>query len=457
MLSPHRLAAVSFLVMESLVWFALATVFAGASGGAGPSYITILLAMLGAYALTRGLLRFDLSVPALVIAGAGVTVLALTLLLNIQYNPEGSVLSFAWLSGFADSPDGYLATRWPQTWGVIAACVVWFRGVWAAQQTLSYAIVLATFSLGLLLFVVVLVAGGGTNAGARVAQAALPFFLSGLFTLALVHLEGDALSGAGGRRGPWLSVVAGTVAALGFASAALGLFPLGFFNRLLAPVGLLLLRVLDLIILLIAFPISWLATFIITRIIGRDVEWPRFDRTATQSAERLQEQGERGAVAAFFLAIIKFLFVLAVIAAVAYVLYRVFRRLRKPARSADELRESLEDAGGVGDDLNALLRGLLGRFQRARQMGEPDLPSGIRRMRRIYVEMLDDAETRGAVRPEPATPAEFAPVLTGVYADRGPQEISARFAEARYGLMEPPPDDLARLDAAAQALRRALR
>jgi hypothetical protein len=123
-------------------------------------------------------------------------------------------------------------------------------------QTLSYGHVLATFSLGLILFVVVLVAGGGTNAGDTVAPAALPFFLSGLFTLALVHLEGDAPAPTEdqGRRGPWLSVVAGTVAAQGLASGALGLFPLGFFNRLLAPLGLLLLRILDVIILLIAFP-----------------------------------------------------------------------------------------------------------------------------------------------------------------------------------------------------------
>src|SRR5262245_44281433 len=114
MLAPSRLATLSYLLMESLVWYALASVLAGAGGGTGPLYLTVLLSILGGFLLTRGLQRFELSPVAVVGVGAGVTILALTILLNVQYNAGGSVLSLGWLTGFAGSPDGFLQSRWPQ-------------------------------------------------------------------------------------------------------------------------------------------------------------------------------------------------------------------------------------------------------------------------------------------------------------------------------------------------------
>ncbi|MGH2601672.1 MAG: hypothetical protein ACRDJ9_20085, partial [Dehalococcoidia bacterium] len=223
------MATLSFLVMESLIWYAAAQFLAGGAGGRGPAYVTVLLATLGGFGLARALQRFDLSSLPLVLIGGVATIVPLVVLLNLQYNAGGNPLSFDWLAGVVDSPDTYLQTRWPQTWGVVIVSAAWLRSVWAAQQDFGYGLVLATFSIGLLVFAVMLVFGQGTRAGERVNTAALPFFLTGLLTLALVHLQEAEETDSGFARGPWLPIVLGTVGGLGVVSAALGLFPLGLF------------------------------------------------------------------------------------------------------------------------------------------------------------------------------------------------------------------------------------
>jgi hypothetical protein len=447
MTNRGHLTTLSFIVMESLVLYVISLVLSGGAGGSGPAYITVLLGMLGGFGLSRGLQRLDLSVPALVLAGAGGTVLALTLLLNLQYNFGGNPLSFSWFTGFADAPDGYLQTRWPQTWGVLVVCVGWVRGVWIAQQDLTYGLVLMSFSIGLVIFVVTLIFGQSTHAGDWINLAALPFFLSGLLTLALMQLLVAEESGSRAARGPWLQVVLGTVAGLGVISALLGLFPLGLVNRLLAPVGLLLLRILDLVIYAIALPVSWLVTQLLSRIVGDNVEWQMDTTTATDAAEQVQEQGDQSAFVGFLLVLIKFLFVLIIVAIVAYILYRIFRHLRRPTtRAGDEVREAIDAEGGLGGDLNALFRGLLNRWRRTGPDREPELTPNARRVRRLYLELLDDAEGRGAPRPPPATPHEFAPRLTQTYQGSAPLHLSEGFAAARYGRVEPTSDEVAALE-----------
>ncbi|MGH2583443.1 MAG: hypothetical protein ACRDJE_00850, partial [Dehalococcoidia bacterium] len=125
------MATLSFLVMESLIWYAAAQFLAGGAGGRGPAYVTVLLATLGGFGLARALQRFDLSSLPLVLIGGVATIVPLVVLLNLQYNAGGNPLSFDWLAGVVDSPDTYLQTRWPQTWGVVIVSAAWLRSVWA--------------------------------------------------------------------------------------------------------------------------------------------------------------------------------------------------------------------------------------------------------------------------------------------------------------------------------------
>jgi hypothetical protein len=451
----ERMAILSFLIMESLVWFILATVVAGGSGGAGPTFVTVLVATLGGFGLSRALQHFDLEPKTLVAVGGAVSVFALLLMLNLQYNPGGNPLSLSWLTGFVASPDGFLASRWPQTWGVVIVVGAWFRAVQVAQQDFTYNLVLGSFSIGLALVVLVLLLAQSSRVDDAINAAALPFFVCGLLALALTQLRRASQPDADFLRGPWLPVLLGTVATLALVSFAIGAFPIDLFNRLLAPVGMLALRLLDLIILAIALPIGWLLTQIITRLIGREgIEWPRLNNLATNTAERVQEQGDQNVFAMFFLLVFKFLFVLAIAAALAYLIYRVFRRLRRPARGADEVRESVYSEGSLGADLSALLRGMFGRLGRGDEQREPPLPAGILRLRRLYVRVLDDAATRGTVRPPPATPHEFSPSLTSAFHSPVPDRLSERFAAGRYGHVEPSREEVAALERAVAEMEK---
>lgn len=442
------LAHAMLLVAESLAFFTLATVLASGAGGDGPAFPTVLLAMVGGFALIRALLRFDISPVAQALVGAGLTALVLLVLLNVQYQPGGNPLSLAWLGGFFDGPDHYLTSRWPQTWGAIVIVIAWFRAVFRAQHELTYQSALVTFSAGLILFVIALLFGQSSTAVTAINVAALPFFGCSLLALALIQIRRADQSDAELTRGPWLGVMIGIVGALAAISVLVGFFPLAWLDRLLAPVGRVALAILDLLILVIAYPIGWLATWLLSLLLGdRQIAFPQTTQVASDAVQQVQREGERGAVLAFFLTILKFLFVLGMILLAAYIVFRVFRRLRRPAREADEVRESVYGEGSLSGDLRDLFDGLLNRLRRGDAAdGQPPLsPAGLR-VRRIYLRALDKAAERGSVRPPAATPHEFSPTLSNSLDLTEPDQLSDRFAAARYGRLEPTGDEIASLE-----------
>ena len=63
-------------------------------------------------------------------------------------------------------------------------------------------------------------------------------------------------------------------------------------------------------------------------------------------------------------------------------------------------------------------------------------------------EVLADAERRGNVRPIARTPLQFATALRSEYGSDVPAEISERFSRLRYGGVDSPHADVARLEQA---------
>ena len=453
-MTRERIATLSFLVMESLAWFMLAAVLAGAAGGDGPAYPAVLIATLGGFGIVRALLYFDVTPAAQVIAGAAVSVVVLLVLVNTQYHPGGNPFSLAPVRvPFQGRAGGESAL--PQIWGTIVLVAAWFRSVQVAQQELSYTLVLGSFSVEFLGVVALLLFGQGAGAGGALNFSVVPVLLAGLFTLALIQLRRAALPGADFLRGPWLPVMLGTIGGLAAISALIGIFPLDILARLLALVGSVVLAVLDVLIYAIALPIAWLIELILSPLLGREMEPFQPRQGATDAAERLERQAERSPFIDFLTTVAQALLVLALLALVAYVLYRVFRALRRPRRSADEVRESVYAEGSVGDDLGALLHGLLGRFRRGGEAErEPPLPAGILRLRRLYLRTLDRAAARGVERPLPATPHEFSPTLSQAFGTPAPDRLSDRFAAGRYGRVEPTREELAALEGQVADLER---
>lgn len=444
----RRLAEWTLLTSEAVALFMAAAALAAVAGGRGPSFLTVWVAVLGGFMLVRLLLRFDVSAPPLVLAGAATTVLALLALGNLQYDPSAGPLSLAWLAELAAHPDGFLRDRWPAVWGVAALGAGWFRGVWAAQHELTYGRALLSTSVGLVVVVMLVLFWQGSHAAGAINTAALPYFMLGLLSLSLVHLAQAEYQTGAFLRGPWLLTLGGTVALLALLSIAAGLFPLDALNRLLAPVGWAALWLLDLVIFLIAYPIALLVVWLLRLVTGgRPLEWPQPRNLATTTAEQVQRQGEQSLLVAVLVFLLKVTLALALAALVGFVLWLIFRRLRRPWRGeeAEETREALHE-GGLGSDLAALVGALAGRFRRLGGGRQPDLPPAVLAVRRLYLRALQRAEERGVVRPPAATPYEFAPELARALGTPAAYDLSERFAAARYGLLPPTPSTLADLE-----------
>lgn len=444
----RRLAEFTLLTAEAVALFMVAAALAAVAGGRGPAFVTVWAAVLGGFVLVRLLLRFDVSAPPLVLAGAASTALALLTLGNLEYNPSGGPLALTWLFEFAAHPDAFLHGRWPAVWGVAALGAGWLRGVWAAQRDLTYERALRSASIGLGVVVLLVLFWQASRASGAINAAALPYFMLALLSLALVHLAQAEYQTGDFLRGPWLLTLGGTVALLAVLSVAAGLFPLDRLNRLLSPFGLLLLRALDLVIFLIAYPTALLIVWLVGLITGgQPLEWPQPRAVATTTAEQAQRQSEQHLLLAVMLFLLKVLLILALVALVGLVLWQVFRRLRRPGRGAEveETREALRE-GGLGHDLAALIGALAGRFRRPAREPEPALPPDVLAVRRLYLRVLQRAEERGTVRPPAATPHEFAPELARALDTPAAVDLSARFAAARYGLLSPSPSSLAELE-----------
>jgi len=130
---------------------------------------------------------------------------------------------------------------------------------------------------------------------------------------------------------------------------------------------------------------------------------------------------------------------LAIVAAIVagVIAFALRARSRSRARALGEGQVST--VGSVGEDINALLRGLFRRGERRRSAsGEGVI--------RLYSEVLIRASDKGHDRPPGGTAAEFAPELAETFQTPVTDEITAAFQEARYAGRDPDPRTLADLE-----------
>jgi hypothetical protein len=119
------------------------------------------------------------------------------------------------------------------------------------------------------------------------------------------------------------------------------------------------------------------------------------------------------------------------------ILWYAFRRFAR-ARDDDqrERRGDIEPASSLRDDLSDLLAAL------RRRLRPPARAQSAVQIRRLYFEMLDAAAGRGLVRPDAATPLQFAPALDAHFASDVPSSISRAFAASRYGELPIDPSEV---------------
>jgi len=443
----NRVTDVAFVSMEALSTFVLAALVAGIGGHRGPGLLTMVLASLGGFLLSRGLQQFDLPRQVLVSTAIIISLLGIWLLASLSLaGAQASVNPLLAVTGGTSSVAS-LDARWTEIAGLAFITMGWVRGAVAgARAALSQRVVLSSLTIGLAIMVVGLSLGRATISSRAIDQAAMPFFTTGLLSLALINLNQSEHIRGDSWRGPWLLVLAGTIGVIFAAAALAGLLPLDLFDAVLAPLGFLLLLLIDALIYLLALPTVIILNWLLTHLLRGRLHPIRLPPPPpANAAQQLRHQAHHGGLLLALINVAHFLLLLGLFAAVLFALWWAYSRLREPAPDETVVHEPLEHESGLADDLRAGLAELWRRFRPRTQDPEPPLSPRLRALRRLYLALLDRARAAGYARPPGVTPREFAPTLRRGLEEPAAEPLSYSFSAGRYGLIEPSEETLRQL------------
>ena len=454
MTGHERLLEPLAIVTEALWYFAIASVLAASLvEGAGPSLWTLLAAAGGGFYLARLLGRLDLSPQLLRTTGAIASIVALYAVLRLQYVGDLRLWELSWTGEFGAHPSN--AQR-PLVMGSFLTVVLWLRWASRARDPLTFDSILHSFSVGFFALAMAGLVDAAGDLNSSLKEVALPFFALGLVTIAAFHLAETRPEASAPLSRPWAVALLATVGLL-LALALLAM--LGLLVALAAsawvaggmdpepvllPIGQGLVWFLDRVLLVVLTPIGLLLeglAWLLSQVARNDaIQRPEF---AEQLRKVSEGNGENGSLPFSLLVLARVMagvFLATLVAVLALVIFGRFVRQRD---DRSEWRVSVWREGSLMGDLGDLLKGLLS--PRRPRPPAPNLPPDVMAVRRLYLDVLRQAEAEGLKRPPAKTPLEFAPSLAEHFRSQLPQQVSHAFAGARYGLKALPPEELHRL------------
>ncbi|MCX6020396.1 MAG: hypothetical protein NTZ05_01450 [Chloroflexi bacterium] len=382
--------------------------------------------------------QLDVPLFALRIAGAALAIIAVTVAAQIASGRSPAPWDPLWFVSPV-TQGGRPGVGAQALVATIGALAVWQRGVRLALREHGFDAVLRSFRMGLAVVASEAVAEALMPPGVGAAWVVVPFFALGLLALSLSHLEevGRAYGGAQ-RRWLWLppAVIVG-VATLA-AALALGLYRV-LWAWLLAVLSLGE-RAVNTVFFGFALIIGLFAECLVN-----GLKWlisligPRSGQLQPSGLSQLlndvrQRPTVDEALFAFIAEVIKFgIMAILIVIVVLWLARALGRRQRNQTEDLTADRESLWTDRTFGDDLQAMLANLRGAFKMPRRrwadLGEDERALVLR----SYLESLDQAEQRGAVRRADQTAEEFAPALAGAFPGAGPSaaELTQRSRRRR--------------------------
>jgi hypothetical protein len=453
-------ATIGGVILEAMTTFAaLGLLTALLTGGRfkGPGILTTIVIALAAFAISRVTQHLTIDETVLRRWAVGVSVAVFYLVARAEFAGDLAFWDLSWLGALLGGISRSIAGRPDIFIGVPGLLVLWARGVIIGQMTVNFESFLFPFSFALV--VTAITATFADAAGAREALKVLPVFATalGLTVLALAHVSRvESGPGQGFGRSWGLVLLVTLVLLLGF-TTLFATLDLGGVRALLVPVGDAALWLLNGIFLILTFLIVYPIYLLLRAIVyavGLIVSSEALDRLAQMLDEREAMRGEAPppGLPGIFLIIERIIALVVIAAAIGFALYWLYRRYMQLRRIGGGERESVFNRGSLGEDLNAIMSGLLGRFQRKRPP-RPAIDGGLDSIRRLYLRVLDRAREGGLTRPPAATPNEFAPPLVEHFRSETPEEITGAFGAARYGRRYPSRADVDRLAAKWRAIR----
>jgi hypothetical protein len=425
----------------------------------GPGLWVVALTAFGGFWLMRTLTELRLGGAFGAVALVLASVFGLNILLHLVFAEDLLIWQNQGLANFIDHPQAYVATGADlqavvDRGGVViggATAIgatflgligVWLRFLYAARRPVGFAHVLGSFGIGFAILLVFMLMSSVNDIG-QLSIYALPFFMLGLFALAVANGERAALPAEGSARtGSWSVSVTATLVLIAVVASVFGLLAAVDVAAASGYVANLIGTVLGWLLVLILTPIFWvlvpLFEFLVPDGVTDRLGQLQLRDNFIEPADA-DEEGERASIIPRWLwdAVKVLIFVVLV-----WLAYRIGRALlsRDDSDSEEAFDEFRTDTGGGGGGLGGLLRGLMRRGSR----NEAEGWFGLRAIYGVYGHSVIDVEDRGFERHHSETPLEYSHASDAVMGSVMFGEIAEAFDAARYGGHDADPDQVKR-------------
>jgi hypothetical protein len=443
----------SSLLMEAMWTYAVVAFFVAAiTDGGEPSFPGVCAVVLISYAISRFLQGSELSLGFIRAWGTLLSFLVFYVIVRADFFDSWEVWNFDWSNDLFIHTEDAMRAHVAAVFGVPLLCMFWVRGLLRGQQRTEFDEVVASFGIGVLIIAFIEIFEGSVpDMPGLVGQLAIPYVAFGLISIALAHsARADTdRSRPYGRMA--LISAAVCVAALAFVAAAAALFDFAtgleaaqdgsnaFLDAGRAIGNLLLWPLLQVLDGLFS-AIIWVRDLVFGE--PPPPEPPQQEMAESDDCiQMLLDQGvglveaqERcnpassNGLPEWIQVILRLLIMIPIVGAIVLAVALVFTRFRRRAEPG-ELKESAYQQGRLASDLSDLWQGLLSRLRPNIRIGRDHLDP----VRKLYFEVLDDAERRGLARRPAQTPDELAPALDETFHAKAPGQITRAFDDVRYG------------------------
>jgi hypothetical protein len=433
---PRSLAELTAAAMEALWVYAALAMFAQIfAGGRGPSAAILIATACSAVLITRLVRSFEVSQVALAAVGGMLSLLCIYALVRIDYLNDLALWDLAWSVDLLFSPGEALVGQSALVVGGLSVFALWVRWLILVQNKLPPEDVRSSFSIGILVYAVAVLARNDLDAGDTVIALVLPYIATGLVAIALNQQVETGRMGGLSIGGSWGLALLITLGGIFLLAGMAALVPATGLSEPLLPLwrGILIAGAVALLLMALPFVLLTELFLIVVPIESLLGDLPQPEQQARELVQSDDEGG--GSDFGWVLISLRVLGGIAVVAFIVILLSSLFLYLRRRTDDEED-RESVTPTGSIVDDILSLLKGLRpGRGRPAARL--PDLSQNGLALRQLYLGVVAEAEKRGAERRPSMTPGRFAPAMDTVLGLAGfGREVTQEFERVRYARAE---------------------
>jgi hypothetical protein len=427
-----RLAVICSLLGDGMVFAtmaeALASMYSVEHPHAIPAWGFGVIALAGFY-VPRFLEQYEIGPRAAYALTGFIGLLLIYVVVRIGIAGDVAVWDFGWVADFFRHAQRTVDNGGHAIAGGTLLLLTWARTSYRSSDDVEMEGISRGVAVPFAVVTILVVLGAQADRSGEIARVGVAFYTFAILSLALSQL---ALSGAtfGDMRA---GSTAGTLLAGVAVVAVVGLLIIGLLTTVFGPyVGPVIASATQWVLTIALTPFAFVLTKLFEALFQGNNPFPNLDRTTINNTRQAANPGsthesQAHEVSMFMLRIIA----LVLMTAIAALFVTIFVRLRKRRHSLLEDDRVTSTTGDFRSDVGDFLRGLFRRKpSRAPLQASTETT-------RLYLEVLERAESSGAVKAEGETASEFAPALTERFASPVTDDITRAFETARYGAREP--------------------